>query len=205
MFILSVDTAFGQESCAIHKHGKVIAYAEGSGKTLQAENLFECINKVLAETNLKYENFDYLAADIGPGSFTGIRIGLSAILGVCLAQDKKFVGVSSLEALAYKIESKDTDYISVAIDAGKNEAYFVEYEQHGELVKALYEPELMPVERILTATIGNMKECKVQATPNAKDIGLAAYTMISNSAADFNRKSPIYIRKSEAEIKLNNV
>jgi tRNA threonylcarbamoyladenosine biosynthesis protein TsaB len=206
MLILSVDTALGQESCALLKYGEVIGFSQGTENALQAEKLFDHINEMLNKSKLKLENIDYFAADIGPGSFTGTRIGLSAILGVCMAQNKKFVGVSSLEALAYKASAaQDMDSISVALDAGKNEAYFGEFEVRGKKIITSYQPILVEVDKILTATIGNIKECKIQAVPTAKDIGNAAHTMIKNNIADFNRKAPMYIRKPEAEIKFDNV
>ena len=199
MIILSVDTALGQESCSILQYGQIIAFSQGTENSLQAEKLFDHINKVLAQTKLKFEDVDYFAANIGPGSFTGIRIGLSALLGICQAQDKKFIGVSSLEALAYKVTARNKT-ISVALDAHRDQAYFGEYDFNGDVIKELYKPILVDIEKIILADIGNIKDCRVQSVPDARDIGNVAYSMIKNKTADFSRKSPIYIREPDAKI-----
>jgi tRNA threonylcarbamoyladenosine biosynthesis protein TsaB len=197
MYILSVDTALGRESCAVLKDGKVIAFSEGDGDSLQAEKLFEHINGALTEAKLRFEDINYFAADIGPGSFTGIRIGLSAIIAVAFAQGKQFVGVSSLEALAGKV-SVNGRHISVAINAGRDEAYFQQFDD----MRPIAEARLVPLADIKEATAGNIAACTTKTTPDARDIGLSAYKMIKNNIADFNRKTPIYIRAPDAKIKV---
>ncbi len=125
MLILAVDTAFGQESCAILRYGEVISYSQGKGDSLQAEKLFDNITAALADAKVSFDNIDYFVADIGPGSFTGIRIGVSAVMGLASAQNKKFLWVSSLEALAYKINVANITSVSVAINAGREKPIIV--------------------------------------------------------------------------------
>jgi tRNA threonylcarbamoyl adenosine modification protein YeaZ len=197
MLILSVDTALGQESCAITKDGVVLAFSQGDGDSLQAEQLFNHINGALTDAKLKFEDIDHFAADIGPGSFTGIRIGLSAVLAIAFAQNKPFVGVSSLEALAEKV-SVNGKNISVAINAGRDEAYFQEFID----LRATTDAKLVALADIKEATAGNIAVCKTKTTPDARDIGITAYRMITNNIADFNRKTPIYIRAPDAKIKV---
>jgi tRNA threonylcarbamoyl adenosine modification protein YeaZ len=206
MYILAVDTAFGKESCAISKNGEIIAFSQGTDNSLQAERLFEHINKLLAETKLSFEQIDHFAANLGPGSFTGIRIGLSAILGLSLAQNKKLIGVSSFEALAHKIWKKyKTDKISVALDAGRDQAYFQEFEIVKDLPKQTADGQLIDISKIIYSEIGNISESKIKAVPDAKDIALTAHDMLSHNIVNFNRKEPIYIRKSSVEEKFSNV
>ncbi len=200
MLILSVDTALGQESCAIIKDGEVVAFSQGTENSLQAERLFEHINNVLAETNLKYDDFEYFAVDLGPGSFTGIRIGLSAILAIGLAQNKKVVGISSLEALANKLSESGATRISSAINAGREQAYYQEFNLQSGLLSEYSNPELIDVNKLIFADIGNVDECKITSLPDARDIGLLAHKLIINDNADFERKSPIYVRKPDAKI-----
>ncbi len=201
MIILAVDTALGQESVAILRDGEVIAFSQGTENSLQAERLFEHISNVFAKTKMGYENIDHFAVDIGPGSFTGIRIGLSAILGICLAQGKEMLGISSLEALAYK---SGKNKVHTVLNAGRNELYSQEFEINNSIIKNISKAELLRLDSLTSADIGNLAFCAVQTLPDARDIGIAANLMIKNNIADFSRKSPIYIRQPDAKIKVKN-
>lgn len=199
MLILSVDTALGQESAAILKDGKVIAFSQGTENSLQAERLFEHINKILKDIKLDYKDIDNFAVNLGPGSFTGIRIGLSAILAISFAQNKQLVGISSLEALADKANKYDK--VSVAINAGRDEAYYQEFTIVNGTPREYSFAELIEIEKLIVADIGNLKECKINSVTDARDIGTLAHKLIVNNIADFERKSPIYIRKPDAKLK----
>lgn len=203
MFILAVDTASGKESAAVINYGKVVALSKSEKQGEQAEKLLDHINKVMHQAKLDFDEIDYYAVNLGPGSFTGIRIGLSAILGICQAENKPLIGVSSLEALAFSLFNKyKINNISVAIDAGKDDAYYQEFIFPDDVMKIKNEAELISISRILTANIGNIKECRVQSIADAEDIGQTAFHMIINNIADFSRREPIYIRKPDAEVKL---
>lgn len=200
MILLSVDTALGQESCAIIKDGAVLAFSQGTESALQAEKLFEHIEKLLSETGLQYTDINYFAADLGPGSFTGIRIGLAAALALSFAQNKQFVGISSLEATANKMVNNGANRVSVAIDAGREQAYYQEFNIENGVMSEYSNPELIDVNKLIFADIGNLVECKRKDLPDARDIGLLAYKLIGNGLADFERKSPIYVRAPDAKI-----
>jgi tRNA threonylcarbamoyladenosine biosynthesis protein TsaB len=205
MLILSIDTAMGKESCAIVEDGKVVSISKGTESSLQAERLFEHLDFVLSNNNNKLSDFDYFSINLGPGSFTGIRIGLSAILAMSFALNKKIVGVSSLEASAFKVMNNKKPRISVAIDAGRGEVYYQEFKNHNNFVMEYSNAELVGIEKLIMADVGNLKECAVKFIPDAGDIGICAYNMIINKNADFERKSPIYIRKPDAKVNLNHV
>lgn len=203
MLILSIDTAMGKESCAIVKDGKVVSLSKGIESSLQAERLFDHIEFVLSNNNNKLSDFDYFAINLGPGSFTGIRIGLSAILAISFALNKKIVGVSSLEASAFSVMKNKKPKISVAIDAGRGEVYYQEFKNHNNFVMEYSNPELVEIEKLIMADVGNLKECSVQFVPDAGDIGVCAHNMIINKNADFERKSPLYVRKPDAKVNMN--
>ncbi len=199
MFILAVDTALGRETCTILRDDRRIAFSGGEENGLQAEKLFFHLERILRETGLEYSDIDYFAVDLGPGSFTGIRIGLAAISAISQALDKDIIGISSLEALAFKHwQQTGASEISVALDAGRSEVYFQRFNMDAGTAE---EPELLAVENVNEADIGNMKFCKTQALPDAQDIGSYAFYLIENNMADFFRKTPIYIRKPDAKLK----
>ena len=206
MYILSVDTALGKESCAISRYGNVIAYSAGDESQLQAEKLFSHIEKVMKEAGTDYSKIDYFAVNLGPGSFTGIRIGLSAITAIAHAADKKLIGISSLEALGFKVWNKyGIKNIPVAIDAGRGEAYYQEFTGTDGVFGASTAAELTGIERIIFAEAGNIAECKVKMLPDARDICSYAFELMKTGKADFMRKEPIYLRKPDAKIKANHV
>ncbi len=201
MYILAVDTALGQESVAILKDGKIVAFSKNTESGQQAEKLFERIDGVLDAAKLTLNKIDYFSANLGPGSFTGIRVGLSAILGICIAQEKKFIVVGSLEALAYRIWQKyELNKLSIALDAGRGEAYFQEFVIRDNAMISEDGALLIETEKLIMADAGNMAECKINTTPDARDVAYTAYYMVKRGKADFERKEPIYLRKPDAKI-----
>jgi len=205
--ILAVDTASGLASCAIiNNNGNIIAFSGGTESSLQAEGLFDHIIKVLSEANLGYSDLGGFAVNLGPGSFTGIRIGLSAVTALCFALNKKLLGISSLEALAYNAwKEKGISHIKTALDAGREGAYFAEFSiNESGLITASNDGELIDIKTLPACDIGNLPACITRHSPTAADIAIAAHYKIKNNIADFDRKTPIYIRKPDAKIKVKN-
>lgn len=125
MKILAIDTATEVCSVAVLEDKNVIFE-----KTLEAVNthsvsLMPLIKEVLSEGNLSLNDIDLFACDKGPGSFTGIRIGLSTIKAFCDVTNKPCVGVTSLEGFAYKLFdiSDKNSYICSLLDAKHGNAY----------------------------------------------------------------------------------
>lgn len=120
MKILAIDTALGAASACVLAAG---AEAPDSSETLpmergHAEALLPLIERVLAHTDGGVESVDRVAVTVGPGSFTGIRIGIAAARAIGLARDVPVVGVSTLAALAAPlIADREPGLIAAAIDA----------------------------------------------------------------------------------------
>ncbi|MEX2648342.1 MAG: tRNA (adenosine(37)-N6)-threonylcarbamoyltransferase complex dimerization subunit type 1 TsaB [Alphaproteobacteria bacterium] len=99
--LLALDAATATCSVAAWAGGRVVAaLAERPGRR-HAERLVPMIEAVLAEAGLGYDALDALAVTVGPGSFTGVRIGLACARGLALASAKPLIGVTTLEALAH--------------------------------------------------------------------------------------------------------
>lgn len=122
MKILAIDTSGQNCSVAIIDEEKVICDFNLSIGTTHSETLLPMIDEVCKTSRIDLSEVDVLACGIGPGSFTGLRIGLATIKGFALAQNKNVVGVPTLDALAYNIANFDGLICSV-LDARNNNVY----------------------------------------------------------------------------------
>jgi len=126
MKILALDTASKSCSVAVTDGGSLSAELTILKNQTHSKHLMEFIHSVLEITGLGVADLDGLAVTIGPGSFTGLRIGISTIKGLAHALDKPVVGISSLKALAW--QCAETSYlICPLLDARKGEVYGATY------------------------------------------------------------------------------
>ena len=113
MKILAIDTSSEICSVAILENDTVIAENSlNDGKT-HSENLMTIMENILAENETKLNDIDMIACSVGPGSFTGIRIGVSSIKAIAEVLDVPVAAVTSLETLARNIEEKDATIVSL--------------------------------------------------------------------------------------------
>lgn len=103
MKILAVDSCSNVATCALTADDKLVAEIVVNDKKTHSVKLLPQIERLLADTGTDVSDIDYFAVTTGPGSFTGQRIGIATVKGLAHAANKKCVGVSSLEALAYNI------------------------------------------------------------------------------------------------------
>lgn len=118
--LLAIDTAAPRLQLALLVDDRADTLVEEMQQG-QAERIFPAIAELLARNGLAYANLTRVAVTTGPGSFTGLRIGLSAARGLALALDIPVVGVPSLLALSLACAC---DPVAVLLDARRNEAYF---------------------------------------------------------------------------------
>jgi tRNA threonylcarbamoyladenosine biosynthesis protein TsaB len=168
--LLSIETCFGNFSIALFKKGELTDHFASTEHTKQAEQLIPAIENLLAKNGLAYQNLTAIAVCTGPGSFTGLRIGLAAAKGLQLALGIPLIGVTSLEAV---IERKNGE--SACLDASRGDAFF--QKNHNS------EPELIAYEG------------EFDATPNAIEIGAVANKNPSNKPA-----LPVYVRKADTKL-----
>jgi len=122
-FILNIETATKNCSVAVAKDGITLALKEfaGEGYT-HAEKLHVFIEEVLQQSSIKFNYLNAIAVSMGPGSYTGLRIGVSAAKGLCYALNLPLIAIDTLELLARKISVQD-GVILPMIDARRMEAY----------------------------------------------------------------------------------
>ncbi|MCQ2608934.1 MAG: tRNA (adenosine(37)-N6)-threonylcarbamoyltransferase complex dimerization subunit type 1 TsaB [Bacteroidales bacterium] len=126
--ILSIETATGVCSVAIHEDGKCVALREIKEANAHSEKLTVLIEELLQERSLQVKDCNAIAVSIGPGSYTGLRIGASVAKGLCYACSLPVITVDTLQALALSCKNKvgdtnpDNIYMPM-IDARRMEVY----------------------------------------------------------------------------------
>ena len=126
MKILAVDTATKTCAAAIVDNGETVTeIIVDQGKT-HTRVLMEIISDILSAAGMRTTDIDGLAVTIGPGSFTGLRIGLATVKGLALARGKPIAGISTLDALVAPVIKK-TGQICAMLDARRGEVYTALY------------------------------------------------------------------------------
>lgn len=131
MRVLAIDTSGPNCSACIMDETKVICDFNLNTGITHSETLLPMIDSICKASNIELSDIDVFACSIGPGSFTGLRIGLATIKGFALALEKKVIGIPTLEALAYNIASFDGLVCSV-LDARNNNVYAGLYKHDGD-------------------------------------------------------------------------
>lgn len=151
MLILAIDTALDACAAAIldTEAGELIARESQAMKRGHAEALMPLIGRVIAQSGIAFASLDRIAVTTGPGSFTGLRVGLSAARGIALAADKPVVGVTTLTAYAAPIVSQNGEHpVISAIDARHDQVYLQVVSGNGS---SLIRPQVAPIEEALGA------------------------------------------------------
>jgi tRNA threonylcarbamoyladenosine biosynthesis protein TsaB len=152
MLILAIDTALDACSAAVLDTGtsRLIAVESQAMKRGHAEALMPLIARVMKESGLPFAALDRVAVTTGPGSFTGLRVGLSAARGIGLAAGKPVVGLTTLSAYAAPIVSEAGEQpVISAIDARHDQVYFQVVSGNGS---SLIRPKVAPIEEALAAS-----------------------------------------------------
>ncbi|TKW79394.1 MAG: tRNA (adenosine(37)-N6)-threonylcarbamoyltransferase complex dimerization subunit type 1 TsaB [Bradyrhizobium icense] len=152
MLILAIDTAL--EACAAGvldtDKNRLIAQESQAMKRGHAEALMPLVARVMKEAGIPFASLDRVAATTGPGSFTGLRVGLSAVRGIALAANKPAIGITTLAAYAAPHVSEYGEHpIISAIDARHEHVYLQVVSGHGG---PLVTPRVAPIEEALSAS-----------------------------------------------------
>jgi len=147
MKILGIDTTTKFLCLGLYVDGKYYEYSLETGRSLSAI-LVPTIQRVLIAVGLKIADIDYFSCGLGPGSFTGIRIGLATIKGLSIVRNKPVVGVSTLDILAEEVKFENT-LIVPAIDARRGLIYCSSYKREKGGLKRKSKYELLTLEEFL--------------------------------------------------------
>jgi tRNA threonylcarbamoyladenosine biosynthesis protein TsaB len=228
MKVLGVDTSTMTAGIGIVEDDDILVEVKFSVKITYSEMLLFCIDQALKNVSLKIEDMDGFAISIGPGSFTGLRIGLSTLKGLSFATGKPLASVPSLDALAYL--SLYCQYPVVTIlDAKKNQVYASIYDTKDGELKRQSDYLVMNVEDLVKrisqrclfvgpgAKLYRKKLIELlkdkayfsqgeQSLPSGATVALlGSKKLISGQLEDVVNLEPLYLRKSEAELKFRFV
>lgn len=125
MNLLLIESATTICSVALSRDGKIISSREINEPNRHAEKLTVFCEEVVAEAKISFSDLNAVAVSEGPGSYTGLRIGVSAAKGICYALNKPLIAVNTLEAMAYgmKAEAKPGELLCPMLDARRMEVY----------------------------------------------------------------------------------
>lgn len=225
MRILGIDTSCSAATAAILSDEKLEAEIFLNHKMQHSVILFPMIEKMLNMLQIKIQDIDAVAVSGGPGSFTGLRIGVSAAKGIVQGGNKKFVAVSSLDAIAFQQVGFD-GIICPMLDALRDNVYTRLFSwQSGELFN-LYDYDALHIDELLKRLSGRNERVMFcgdavkmhreriieklgeralfaplsTAMPRAASIAeLGRIKLQRGMEDDIYTYSPIYIRKSQAE------
>lgn len=141
MLILGIETATVQAGCAIGGHEGVLASAHSAKGRRHAENLTPAIEFICGQADVELGDIGLVAVDVGPGLFTGLRVGVATAKAIAFGLRVPMIGVSSLDLLAFPVRFSNR-LIVTAIDARRGELYYAFYRQVPGGVQRLVEPQL---------------------------------------------------------------
>ena len=143
-YILNIETATKNCSVSISKEGKTIALKElNDGNYSHAEKLHELIGQVVLEAKIALSDLKAIAVSKGPGSYTGLRIGVSAAKGLCFALDIPLISVNTLQSLSLSVYI-DKGYKIPLLDARRMEVYSQVFNEKTEKIREIYAEIITP-------------------------------------------------------------
>jgi tRNA threonylcarbamoyladenosine biosynthesis protein TsaB len=149
MLILGIESATHRVGCAIGGHEGVIALHEVTGGRRHAETLTPAIEFICQQADVTLAELGCIAVDIGPGLFTGMRVGIATAKALAHALRVPMVGIASLDLLAFPLRHTDRTIVAV-IDARRGEIYHSLYRQAPGGIQRLTEPAVGTTEDLIS-------------------------------------------------------
>lgn len=228
MKILAIDTSSNICSVSILEDKNVIIEKHNDDEKTHSQKLMPLIDELFKESGLTLNDIDLLACSQGPGSFTGIRIGISTVKAFADVKNIPIIGVTSLESLAYNVSTDGL--IATLIDAKHDNVYFALYELNNGTYTQVIDPISDTISNVMQALqtysapitfVGDgsvvHKELLAEQLTNCNfasdkqniqtSISIAKAAFDKRSVSDYQPSytlSPIYLKKSQAEINLEN-
>lgn len=227
--ILALETATLDSSVAITRGGRldgeVLGLVSLSGNVTHSRRLLPVIDYLMSNLELRWNEIDGIGVSLGPGSFTGLRIGMAAAKGLSAAASCPLLGVSTLDVVAANCTSGRN--ICVVLDARKKEVYSALYKMdENGLTHCVIGPQVIPPEKLAeqldepSLVVGGgamvyrerfislLKENVSFAPAQLHSVSAAALGLLCGESylrgefLDINNATPVYIRKSDAELNL---
>lgn len=230
VLILAIETATGCGSvaltCGTGSAGRVLAEYSLQPDRIYSRRLLGSVQAVMTDAGVEWKHLDALAVSQGPGSFTGLRIGMAAAQGMAMAAGIPLLAVPTLDSLAAQLPPMDCQ-VCCLLDARKQQVYAARYRctdakyqrtspffvlRPEELVAQVQEPTLMigpGVQACLPVLQGHplvqIMSSGLLLAPRAAAIGLCGAALLTDGASEMDAVvAPLYVRASEAELNLQN-
>jgi len=149
--LLAIDTSTDHLGLAVLRGDKVVSRFHRKVGRYHSRLLVPMIDKVLKKARLEVRDVDAFCISIGPGSFTGLRIGVAVVKGLAYALKKKIVTVPTLDAIAYNAKAGKS-VVCPVLDARKNKVYAALYRADGKKLKRISKHLLIPAEDLMKRT-----------------------------------------------------
>ena len=217
MKILGIDTSSSSLSVAVMDDDLLKGEFTLNHKLTHSEQMMPLLDSLLSHLELKMSDIDLIGVSVGPGSFTGIRIGVAAANAMAMALDIPVVGISSLEAMAYT--AGETAYTIVStFDAQRDRFYFNAYRFENSELKALEAEDVLEKEDLIkklefydkVLLLGDAVFINEELPLNVKKAKRAVRYVRASSVCELAHRNyllgktgfavPVYLRKSQAEI-----
>ena len=217
MKILAIDTSSEICGVCILEDDKLIDDNSLSNGMTHSENLMPLVSEILERNNLKISDIDLISCVVGPGSFTGIRIGVSTIKALAEVENIKIAELTALEVLAGNIED-DNIRVSI-IDARNDQVYCGIFDKDNNLIEEMIADSIdntvqklkkfsnitfvgngaIKYKELLNKEMSNISFCD-NNSQNAYIVGKLGYKKyLENNLKTADELLPIYLRKSQAE------
>ena len=217
MKILGIDTSSSSLSVAVMDDDLLKGEFTLNHKLTHSEQMMPLLDSLLSHLELKMSDIDLIGVSVGPGSFTGIRIGVAAANAMAMALDIPVVGISSLEAMAYT--AGETAYTIVStFDAQRDRFYFNAYRFENSELKALEAEDVLEKDDLIkklesydkVLLLGDAVFINDELPLNVKKAKRAVRYVRASSVCELANRDyllgktgfavPVYLRKSQAEI-----
>ncbi|WP_373897972.1 tRNA (adenosine(37)-N6)-threonylcarbamoyltransferase complex dimerization subunit type 1 TsaB [Haloimpatiens sp. FM7315] len=224
MKILSIDSATEVATCSIIDENKVLGEISYNYKKQHSVILMPMIDELLENTGLSIDSIDAFACSKGPGSFTGLRIGMATLKGLCQGLDKPLISVSTLDALANNMAYTE-GVVCPILDALRDNVYTALYEFKNNKLERISEYKIINIDELINSLesldknvifIGNgldkfenkIKNTLSNAVFAPTHLNIVSSSSLGSLAIDLLKKgkkenllscSPMYLRKSQAE------
>lgn len=147
MRLMAIDSSAKAASVCILEDENILGEFFINTKLTHSQTLMPMVDSLLESTQIKLKDIDAFAVSAGPGSFTGIRIGISIIKGMALALDKPCIAVSTLEAMAYNFIGNNCTVIST-MDARRNQVYNAIFKVSANKISRLTDDRAISIEEL---------------------------------------------------------
>lgn len=158
MRILAIDSSAVSASCCVWEDGKLLAQSAVNTRLTHSQTLLPMVRDMLENAQMALSEMDLLAVAAGPGSFTGVRIGVAAVKGLALPADKPCAGVSTLAAIAQNAGGLPLDgIVCAAMDARCQQVYTALFESRDGTLSRLTPDEALPLSELQNRLIDTKK------------------------------------------------